>query len=79
MSTQRPPAALGDELSNLGIGLLMCAAVWALLLRAAGTVAAWATRIAQPAGGPESGLAVLLDPGNPSMVLQAPGLNPFAY
>ncbi len=57
----------------------MCAAVLALLLRAAGAVAAWATGIAQPAGGPETGLAVLLDPGNPSMVLQAPGLNPFAY
>ncbi|WP_105034197.1 hypothetical protein [Cryobacterium aureum] len=79
MSTRRPQASIGDELSNLGIGLLVCAAVLTLLLRAAGAVAAWATGIARPVGGPESRLAVLLDPGNPAAVLQAPGLNRFAF
>ena len=79
MGTPRPQAALGDELANLGIGLLIGTAGLALLLRGAGAVAAWATGIAQPAGGPETGLAVLLDPGNPSAALQAPGLHPVAY
>lgn len=79
MSTQRPQAALGDELSNLGIVILISAAVLALLLRAAGSVAACATGMAQPAGGPASGLAVFLNPGSPAAALKAPGLNPFAY
>ncbi|GEP26425.1 type VI secretion protein [Cryobacterium levicorallinum] len=79
MNTLRPHPALGDELANLGIGLLISTAGFALLLRAAGAVAAWATNTRQPAGGPATGLAVLLDPGHPSAALQAPGLNPVAY
>ena len=79
MSTPRSQATLGDELANLGIGILIGVSAFALLLRAAGAVAAWATRRAQPAGGPEAGLTVLLNPGNPSAALQAPGLNPIAY
>ena len=79
MGTPRPQASLGDELANLGIGLLIGTAALALLLRGAGAVAAWATGIAQPAGGPETGLAVLLDPDNPSAALHAPGLHPVAY
>ena len=79
MSTPRPQGQLGDELANLGIGILIGGAVVALLLRAAGAVAAWATGTGQPAGGPEAGLAVLIDPGHPSAALQAPGLHPFAY
>jgi len=79
MTAPRPHAALGDELANLGIGLLISTAGFALLLRASGAVAAWATNIRQPAGGPTTGVAVLLDPGHPSAALQAPGLNPVAY
>jgi type IV secretion system protein VirD4 len=79
VSTPRAQGSLGEELANLGIGLLLCSAVLALLLRLAGTVAAWATGYAQPAGGPETGLAVLLDPGNPSVAMQAPGLRPLPY
>ena len=79
MSAQRPQASLGDELSNLGIALLICAALLALMLRAAGAIAAWATGSAQPVGGPATGLAVLLDPDDPAAALQAPGLNPFVY
>jgi type IV secretory pathway TraG/TraD family ATPase VirD4 len=79
MTTPRPQTALGDVLSNLGIGLLICAAMLAFLLRAAGAVAAWATGNTQPTSGPATGLAVLLDPGNPSAALQAPGLNVVAY
>lgn len=79
MSTTRAQGVLGDELANLGIGLLTGAAALALLLRAAGAVAAWATGIPQPAGGPEAGLAVLLVPGDPSAALDAPGLHPVAF
>jgi type IV secretion system protein VirD4 len=79
MSMPRPQGTLSDELTNLGIGLVIGGALFALVLRAAGAVAAWATSTPQPAGGPEAGLAVLLNPGNPSLALQAPGLSPFAY
>ena len=79
MSAPRPTGSLGDELSNLGIGLLIAAAVLAGILRGAGSVAAWATGIAPPTGGIDAGLAVLLNPGDPATPLGAPGLNPVAY
>ncbi|MFC5932037.1 type VI secretion protein [Cryobacterium melibiosiphilum] len=79
MSTPRPKAALGDEVTNIGLGVLIGAAGLSLVLRGAGAVAAWATGVPQPAGGPASGLAVLFNAGNPSVALQAPGLNPVAY
>ena len=47
MSTPRPTGALGDELSNLGIGILIGTAVLAAILRGAGSVAAWITGTAQ--------------------------------
>ena len=73
MSTPRPAAALGDELSNLGIGLLIAAAILAGILRGAGTVAAWITGTEQPADGVEAGLRVLLNPGDPAIALGARG------
>ncbi|NYJ18507.1 hypothetical protein HNR05_000298 [Leifsonia psychrotolerans] len=79
MNTSQPQGPLGDELTNLGIGVLLGAAMLALVLRVAGAVAAWATGIAQPVGGAASGISVLANPGNPSLALQAPGLNPLAY
>ena len=79
MSSQRPQSTPGDEFANIGIGILISAAVLALLLRGAGAAAAWATGIAQPTGGPEAGIAVLFNPGNPSAALHAPGLNPVVY
>jgi type IV secretion system protein VirD4 len=41
MGAPRPQATLGDELANLGVALLIGAAVLAVLMRGAGTVAAW--------------------------------------
>ncbi|WP_438854873.1 type IV secretory system conjugative DNA transfer family protein [Agromyces sp. M3QZ16-3] len=70
---------LGDEFANLGIALLIGATGLALLLRIAGTIAAWATGLSQPAAGPEAGLAVLLNPADPSAALEAPGLQPVAF
>lgn len=78
MSTTRT-GTLGDEFANLGIALLIGAAGFALLLRLAGTIATWAVGLPQPAGGPEAGLAVLLNPGDPASALSAPGLHPVAF
>lgn len=79
MSTPRPAGSLGDELSNLGIGLLIAAAILAGILRGAGSLAAWITGASQPAGGIEAGLGVLLNPSDPATALGAPGLNPVVY
>ncbi len=79
MSTPRPAGSLGDELTNLGIGLLIGAAILAAILRGAGSVAAWITGAGQPTGGVEAGLGVLLEPGDPAAPLGAPGLSALAY
>ncbi|WP_372967006.1 type IV secretory system conjugative DNA transfer family protein [Microbacterium sp.] len=79
MSTPKPAGSLGDELSNLGIGILISAAILAGILRAAGSVAAWITGTTQPAGGVETGLGVLLNPADPATALDAPGLSAVAY
>lgn len=79
MTTQRPQTTLGDEFANIGIGILISCAVLALLLRAAGSVTAWATGTSQPVGGIETGISVLFNPGNPSAALDSPGLSPVAY
>jgi type IV secretion system protein VirD4 len=79
MSATKPQASLGDELADVGIGLLILASAVALLLRAAGSLAAWVTGIAQPTGGPASGLVVLQAPADPAAALRAPGLNAQVY
>jgi type IV secretory pathway TraG/TraD family ATPase VirD4 len=79
MSTPRPAGSLGDELSNLGIGILIGAAVLAAILRGAGSVAAWITGKRQPVSGIDAGLGVLLNPGDPATALTAPGLSAVAY
>ena len=79
MSTPRPTGPLGDELTNLGIGLLIAAAALAGILRGAGSVAAWITGTGQPASGIGSGLSVLLHPGDPAVPLGAPGLSAVAF
>jgi type IV secretory pathway TraG/TraD family ATPase VirD4 len=79
MSTPRQGGALGDELANLGIIALIAAACLAVILRTAGSIAAWATGSTQPSGGIEAGLGVLLHPGDPGAALGADGLNPITY
>ncbi|MCI1791916.1 MAG: TraM recognition domain-containing protein [Bifidobacterium tibiigranuli] len=70
---------MGDELTNAAIiGLLTLVAVM-LVLRGAGSVAAWITGIGQPTGGPASGIRVLLNPSDPGIALGAPALNPVVY
>ncbi|WP_022890208.1 TraM recognition domain-containing protein [Agromyces italicus] len=79
MTTTRPSAALGDELTNLGMSVLLGGAAFALLLRAAGSVAAWASGLPQPIGGAETGLAVFFNADDPATALGAPGLHPVMY
>ncbi|QIM16016.1 type IV secretory system conjugative DNA transfer family protein [Leucobacter insecticola] len=79
MSTPRSSGSLGDELTNLGIGALIVGAVLALILRGAGSAAAWITGLDQPAAGISAGLGVILRPDDPATPLDAPGLNPVAF
>lgn len=75
----RQTGSFGDELTNAAmIGLIVLFGV-ALILRGAGSVAAWVTGTAQPAAGPAAGIGVLFHPGDPAKALDAPGLNPVAY
>lgn len=79
MSSPQPNTSLGDELTNLALGLLVAGAALAALLRAAGSAAAWMTGVPQPTVGVQAGLGILLNPGDPGAALGATGLNPFAY
>lgn len=78
-SQQRHGGSVGDELTNAAlIGLVGIFGV-ALILRAAGSVAAFLSGTPQPASGPASGLAVLATPGDPATALGAHGLSPIVY
>ena len=76
---QRQRGSFGDELTNAALIALIGAFGVALILRAAGSVAAFLTGTPQPDTGPASGFGVLFNPGDPAMALEAEGLNPFAY
>lgn len=51
----------------------------AVVLRAAGSIAAFLSGAAQPQVGIAGGVALLFNPTNPAEVLQAPGLNAILY
>ncbi|SFS16489.1 Type IV secretory pathway, VirD4 component, TraG/TraD family ATPase [Microbacterium sp. cf046] len=79
MSMPGASSSHGDELTNLGLGVLITGVVIAALLRIAGSAATWLSGLGQPAGGVDAGIAVLLNPGDPATALRAPGLDPAAY
>ncbi|GAA2122035.1 hypothetical protein GCM10009824_24810 [Kocuria atrinae] len=79
MSGQRQTGSMGDELTNAAIIALIGAFGAALILRAAGSVAAFLTGTPQPAAGPASGLGVLFNPADPAAALDAEGLSPVVY
>ena len=79
MNSPRHGGALGDELTNLGIILLVAAAFLAGILRVAASITAWITRTSQPTGGIETGLGVLLHPTTPGSVVGSDNLNPVLY
>lgn len=66
--------SFGDELTNAAmIGLIGVFAL-ALLLRGAGSVAAFLAGTAQPGAGPAAGVGVLFTPGYPATALEAEGI-----
>ena len=76
MNAPRHGGALGDELTNLGIILLVAAAFLAGILRVAASITAWITHTSQPTGGIETGLGVFLHPADPGSVVGSNDLNP---
>lgn len=76
---QRQTGSMGDELTNAAlIGLVGLFGV-ALVLRAAGSVAAFLSGLPQPLAGPAAGVGVLFNPADPGKALQAKGLSPVVY
>jgi type IV secretion system protein VirD4 len=68
-----------NELTNAALILICIASPLALLLRAAGSVAAFTTDTPQPSRGATAGLDVLAQPGSPGTALGARGLSTVAY
>lgn len=69
----------GDELTNFLMIALIAVFGVAVVLRAAGSVAAFLSGAAQPQVGIAGGVALLFNPTNPAEVLQAHGLNAILY
>lgn len=80
MRTQgRQSGSFGDEMINILIGALIGAFGLTLVLRAAGSIAAFLTGMSQPGEGIAGGVGVLFDPTDPGRALGAEELNPFMY
>ena len=62
--------SMGDELTNAALIALIGAFGLALILRGAGSVAAFLSGTPQPQAGPASGLGVLFNPVDPASALQ---------
>lgn len=75
----RQSGSFGDELTNAMMVALVGLFGLALILRGAGSVAAFLTGTDQPAAGPASGISVLFNPGDPAAALDAPGLSAVVY
>ena len=71
--------SMGEELTNAALIGLVGIFALVLVLRGAGSVAAFLTGAPQPTAGPEGGMAVLFDPAHPDAALGAEGLNPVVY
>lgn len=71
--------SVDNELTNAALILICGAFVVALLLRGAGSVAAFATGVRQPSTGPAAGLRVLAQPGSPGTPLGVRDLSAVAY
>src|SRR5699024_2958486 len=75
----RQTGSFGDELTNAAMIALVGLFGIALILRAAGSIAAFLTGTPQPAAGPASGIGVLFHAGDPATALDAPDLNAIVY
>lgn len=79
MSQQHVGTDPRDGLTNLALGGLIGAAVFAVLLRVSGSVAAWLSGAQQPTGGLEAGIGVLFHADEPGTALGSPELNVVVY
>ncbi|MDN6016889.1 MAG: type IV secretory system conjugative DNA transfer family protein, partial [Bifidobacterium mongoliense] len=79
MSQSQRTGSMGDELTNAAIIGLLALAGFALVLRGAGSAAAWLSGTSRPTVGPASGIRVLLHPSDPGTALGTAGLNPVIY
>ncbi|QAY68794.1 type IV secretory system conjugative DNA transfer family protein [Xylanimonas protaetiae] len=79
MRVTTPSRVGNDAVTTLGIGLLVAGVAVVGVLRAAGSITAWATRADPPTGGLLGGARVLAAPADPGAALGAPGLNPIVY
>ncbi|GAA2974510.1 type IV secretory pathway TraG/TraD family ATPase VirD4 [Microbacterium terrae] len=70
---------MGDELTNLGLIILVVGVVVLLILRGAASVAAWITGAPPPTGAIESGFGILTSPGTPGAIVGSPTLSTVAY
>ncbi|CAM4081629.1 hypothetical protein [Helcobacillus massiliensis] len=70
---------MGEELTNAALIGLIALFLLTLVLRAAGSVAAFLTGAPQPTASWAAGTGVLFNPGNPAVALGAPGLSPVIY
>ncbi|MGE3192894.1 MAG: type IV secretory system conjugative DNA transfer family protein [Microbacteriaceae bacterium] len=75
----RQGGSMGDELTNAALIALIGAFGLALILRGAGSLAAFLSGTPQPQAGPASGLGVLFNPADPAGALDAEGLSPVVY
>jgi type IV secretory pathway TraG/TraD family ATPase VirD4 len=79
MSSPTSPRTGNDAFVNIGLGGLVAVAVFGVLLRVAGSIAALLTGHTQPDADLTAGMRVLGSPLDPGAVLGASGLNPFVY
>jgi len=75
----RQTGSLGDELTNILMAGLIALFGLTLILRAAGSIAAFITNAAQPDAGIAGGLGVLTHPGEPGTALGTKDLNAIVY
>ncbi|MDJ1370292.1 type IV secretory system conjugative DNA transfer family protein [Gulosibacter molinativorax] len=68
-----------DHLLNIGIGLMVAGFAFALILRAAGTVAAWLSGLLLPEVGLAAGLGVFTDPLHPGLAFGVDELHPVVF
>lgn len=78
-SRGRQSGSFGDEMTNVLIAALIGAFGLTLVLRAAGSVTAFLTRVSQPSEGIAGGIGVLFDPKHPGRALGSDTLNPYVY
>jgi len=75
----RQTGSFGDELTNILMSGLIALFGLTLVLRTAGSIAAFLTRADQPSAGIAGGIGVLTHPGDPGAALGAEELNAIAY